>query len=138
MKILNRQEIVAAKDIQTREVPIPEWGEGVGVVVRMMTGADRNLFEKSIVAIDAEGKRSPNMDNIRLKLVAMTMVDPDGNPLFGPDELGDLAKKSAAAIDRIFAVAQELNGMAPASVEDAEKNSAPGLNGSSVSASLSH
>jgi hypothetical protein len=133
MSILTRQQIVDAQDIKTQMVEVPEWGGSV--VVRMMTGADRDRFEQSMVAIGADGKREPNLTNMRSKLVAMCAVDEQGNLLFGPDEIDHLAKKSAAAIERVFVVAQELNGLAPKEVESAVKNSAPGPSDASTSAS---
>lgn len=134
MRTLTRQEIIDIKDIHTRAVAVPEWGDDVGVIVKVMTGADRNAFDQSIIKI-VNGERIPNLDNLRLKLVALTVVDESGNVLFGQDEISDLAKKNSAAIERLFKVAQELNGLAPAAVEEAAKNSVPGPNGVSHSIS---
>jgi hypothetical protein len=133
MKILTRQEIVDVKDIQTRVVDVPEWNGSV--IVKVMSGFDRNAFDQSIVKI-IDGKRTPDLNNVRLKLVALTVVDEAGNALFGQDELADLGKKNSAAIERLFEVAQELNGMLPTAVDTAVKNSSPGPNGASLSGSL--
>lgn len=132
MKILTRQEIVDAKDIHTRFVDVPEWGGSV--IVKVMSGADRNAFDQSIVKI-IDGKRVPDLNNVRLKLVALTVIDEAGNVLFGQDELAELGKKNSAALERLFDVAQELNGMAPTAVDTAVKNSSPGPNGALLSGS---
>jgi hypothetical protein len=133
MRILTRQDIVAAQDIETETVEVPEWDGAV--IVRMMSGADRDRFENSLTTVRADGRHEANLTNMRSKLVAMCAVDEQGRPLFGPDEIDDLAKKSAAAIERLFVVAQRMNGLAPENVADAIKNSAPGLNGASPSVS---
>ena len=133
MRILTRQDIVAAQDIETETVEVPEWDGAV--IVRMMSGADRDRFENSLTTVRADGRHEANLTNMRSKLVAMCTVDEQGRPLFGPDEIDDLAKKSAAAIERLFVVAQRMNGLAPENVADAIKNSAPGLNGASSSVS---
>lgn len=133
MRILTRQDILSAQDIKSTTVEVPEWGGAV--IVRMMSGAERDQFEQSMIAIDASGKRTPNLSNMRSKLVAMTAVDEDGHYLFGLDELAQLSAKSGAAIERLFNAAQELNALTPASAEDAVKNSVPGPNGASPSVS---
>jgi hypothetical protein len=133
MRILTRQDIVAAQDIETETVEVPEWDGGV--IIRAMSGADRDRFENSLTTVRADGRHEANLTNMRSKLVAMCAVDEQGRPLFGPDEIDDLAKKSAAAIERLFVVAQRMNGLAPENVGDAVKNSAPGLNGASSSVS---
>jgi hypothetical protein len=133
MRILTRQDIVAAQDIKTETVEVPEWDGAV--IVRMMSGGDRDRFEQSLTSVLPGGRREANLTNMRSKLVAMCAVDEQGNALFGPDEINDLAKKSAAAIERLFVVAQRLNGLSPEDVGEAVKNSAPGPNGASPSVS---
>jgi hypothetical protein len=134
MRILTRQDIVDAQDIDTETVEVPEWGGAV--IVRMMSGADRDRFEQSLTTVRPDGRREANLTNMRSKLVAMCAIDEQGRLLFGPDEVEHLAAKSASAIARVFDVAQRLNGLAPDNVGEAVKNSAPGPNGASHSVSL--
>ena len=132
-KILSKSDIIAAQDLQTQEVPVPEWGGSVRV--RSLTGTERDAFETCLVKV-VDGKRVPDMDNLRAKLLAATLVDENGTPLFSVADVGDLSdlgSKSAAALDRIFGVAQRLNGMAADSVEVAVKNSEPGQSDGSTS-----
>lgn len=133
-KILSKSDILAAQDLQTQEVSVPEWGGSVRV--RSLTGTERDVFETALVKV-VDGKRIPDMDNLRAKLLAATLVDENGTPLFSIADVGDLGclgSKSAAALDRIFGVAQRLNGMAAESVEAAVKNSEPGPSDGSTSA----
>jgi hypothetical protein len=99
-----------------------------------MTGTDRDAFESSLVTIGEDGTRKPEMTNYRAKLVAMTLVDPDGKLMFGVEEIGHLAGKSAAALQRVFEAAQKLNGMGDGADEAAAKNSEAGLSEGSTSA----
>jgi hypothetical protein len=125
-KILSKSDIIAAQDLQTQDVQVPEWGGSVRV--RSLTGTERDAFETCLVKV-VDGKRVPDMENLRAKLLAATLVDENGTPLFSVGDVGDLSdlgSKSAAALDRIFGVAQRLNGMAADSVEAAVKNSEPG------------
>lgn len=133
MGALSRTAIIAAQDIRRQRVEVPEW-DGY-VFVQVMTAAERNAFDQSVITIGADGKRVTSLDNFRLKLVGRCLVDDNGKLCFGPDELDDLAAKNGAVISRLADIALEFNGMAAGSVEDATKNSAPGPSASSPSAS---
>jgi hypothetical protein len=134
VKILTRQDIVDAQDIQTETVEVPEWGGAV--IVKMMSGAQRDQYVQSATTLRPDGTRETNMVNVQSRLVVMCAVDEQGNLLFGPDEVEHLGRKSAKAIERVFTVASRLNGLGSDDVGEAVKNSAPGPNGSSPSVSL--
>jgi hypothetical protein len=129
-KILSKADILGCSDLRFETVAVPEWGGSVRV--RTLSGAERDAFEATLMKV-AGGKRVPDMDNLRAKLLAATLVDEEDKVLFGVQDLVALGRKSAVAIDRIFGVAQRLNGMAPDSVEDAIKNSATGPSAGSTS-----
>lgn len=116
MAILSRDEILTANDRKTEIVPVPEWGGEV--IVRSMSGFERDAFEAS-VAQSKNGKQTTNLSNIRARLVAKCVVDEQNRPLFvTKDDVLALGEMSAAALDRVFAVCQELNGMTKKDVED--------------------
>lgn len=121
---LTRDAILEANDLKTESVEVPEWGGSV--MVRTMTGADRDAFEDSMVTVGADGKRTPNMSNMRAKLVAMTAVDEAGNRLFSAGDVEYLSRKSADALNRVFEAAQRINGMGAEAEQVAEKNSESG------------
>lgn len=135
MSLLAKEDILAVSDLKTQDVEVPEWGGTVRV--RMMSGTDRDAFESSMVTIDAEGKRKPDLKDMKAKLVALTLVDEAGNLMFGAAEVGHLAAKSAAALERVFTVAARLNGIGAAAEDEAVKNSEAALSGSSTSDSPS-
>lgn len=116
---LNREAILKANDIEKREVYIPEWGGSV--YVRGMTGRERDQFEASIIR--QRGRNTEiNMKNARAKLVVMCTVDQEGNRLFTDADVAPLADKSAKALDRIFAAAQELSGITREDMEELTEN----------------
>ena len=47
MKALTRDEILGADDLKTESVKVPEWGGTV--LVRELTGAERDEWEASVV-----------------------------------------------------------------------------------------
>ena len=116
MALLTKAQIYNAKDHTSEVVEVPEWdGE---VMVGTMSGFARDQFEASLV-----GKGGgQNLQNIRAKLAAATIVDEAGNQMFSDSDVAKLGKKSAAALDRVFSVAQRLNRFSDADVEDLAKN----------------
>lgn len=120
MKKLTREMILNCDDLKTQEIEIPEWGGTV--TIRMMTGRERDAFEASIV--DSKGgTRAMKFDNIRAKLVAKTVIDPDTKELmFTVADVEALGNKSAAALDRIFSASQKLSKITEEDVEELVKN----------------
>ena len=131
MALLTRDEILQVQDLPTEQVHVPEWGGDV--LVRALTGAERDRFEQSIVEQRGKNTRM-NLQNIRAKLVALTVVDEQGNRIFKDEDVKWLGNKSAAALDRIFEVAQRLSGLRDEDVEELAKNSESDLSDDSTSA----
>jgi len=123
LKLLTRDAILQAEDLPTEDIEVEEWGGAVRV--RALTGAERDAFEQSIVEQRGKSTRV-NMRNIRAKLVALTVVDGDGKRLFSDKDAELLGKKSAAALDRVFEVAQRLSGLSPEDMEELSGNSEEG------------
>lgn len=133
MGILTKAEILAASDLVTQTVDVPEWGGSV--VIRAMSGAQRDAYELSLTKPGADGKFVIDPENMRAKLLLYTLVDEQGNPLFTVDDLAALSAKSAAALARVFVAAQTLNGLDRGAVDEAVKNSDGGPADSSHSGS---
>ena len=114
--MLNREAILKTDDLPRELVQVPEWGGDV--YVRTLTGTERDAFEQSMV-----GKKSKmNLDNVRARFAVLTICDEAGQRLFTDDDAKVLGDKSAAALDRVFAVAQRLNGFSSEDAEDLAKN----------------
>jgi len=129
--LLDKQAILSASDHKTEDVDVPEWGGTVRV--RTMTGRERDAFEASLAK--GEGKdRKTDLVNLRARLAGLCMVGEDGQRLFTDAEVEALGDKTAAALDRVFSVAQRLNGMTAQDVEDLAKNSGAAPSGDSTSA----
>ena len=123
-KILSRSDILGiADDIKTETVAIPEWGGSV--LVRGLTGAERDRFESGVVGEKKSDKKF-NYHNFRARLVVMSVVDDEGKFLFGPTDVQQLGEKSAAALSRVYDVAQRLSGISDDDVEELTGNSPSG------------
>jgi len=108
MSLLNRSEILDAADRTFVDVEVPEWGGQVRVGV--MTGRQRMLLQMAMEK-DREGFIE--------QVVAFCCVDAAGEPLFTAADTKALGKKSAAALERVFSVAVEVNGLTKKAVDDA-------------------
>ena len=132
MSLLSKTAILAANDLKSEDVEVPEWGGAVRV--RSFTGRERDAFEASMVR--GEGRdRKVDLTNMRARLVGLTVIDETGQRLFTDDEVDLLGAKSGAALDRIFAIAQKLNGLSGSDVEELSKNSSGVPSAVSTSAS---
>ncbi|HNB43879.1 MAG TPA: hypothetical protein PLL72_06755 [Burkholderiaceae bacterium] len=116
MNYLSRQAIIEADDLKTEDVAVPEWGGTVRV--RTMTGEARDKLGAAMIGPNGR----PDRGKFNLMLVAGSMVDENGDPLFGFDEVAELGKKSAQALQRVADVAFRLNGLGEEQVKAAEGN----------------
>ncbi len=112
---LSRDQILAAQDLKMKTINVPEWGGEV--IVRTMDGEGRDALETSLIS---NGKR--DLKNFRAKLLAQCLVDDKGNRLFTEADINALGKKNAAILARLADVANELNKLSEADVEELVKN----------------
>lgn len=114
---IDKQSVFASPDLKTESVELPEWGGTL--CVRTMTGAERDGWEASLSPVGSTG---PNLANLRARLLVKCVVDDQGARVFTDADADALGAKSAAVLERLFAVAQRLNGLAGNSVATASKN----------------
>lgn len=128
---LTRDAIFAVSDIQTEDVFVPEWNGTVKV--RGLTAAERDVYETSIVS--QRGKNVElNRQNIRAKLVALSVVDEAGVRIFADTDVRKIGEKSAAAVDLLYGVASRLSGLSKDDEDELAKNSGSDQNDDSPSA----
>jgi hypothetical protein len=116
--LLSKAAILAANDLPTKDIDVPEWGGTVRI--RSMTATDRDAFEVAQLEAQREGRAAP--DNIRARYVAACIVGEDGQPLFDESEVTKLGNKSAMALDRVFSAITGMNSIDAGAVEEAAKN----------------
>lgn len=117
--VLTRESILAASDIETEEVHIPEWKGSV--FVRGLTAGQRDKWEN--LSVTVKGKtREVTTNHLRARLAVMACVDGDGKLLFTEADIPQLGRKSSRAIDRIYEVAARLSGISDDDLDDVVKN----------------
>jgi len=115
VKRLSATDILAQEDRQFEDVFVPEWN---GIVrMRSMTGRERDALEAS--AIQGRGRdRQANLRNFRARTVAACAIGDDNKLLFDRTQVEALGNKNAAAINRLFDVAQKLSGISREDVDE--------------------
>jgi hypothetical protein len=121
MPILSRDAILTADDLAFEEVEVPEWGGSVRI--RCLTGTERDNFEASVY----KNGETPDFRNVRAKLVAKTIVDEEGNRLFTDNDVKELGRKSAGALNRVWEASSRLSGLSEDDIKELAGNSSAAL-----------
>ena len=117
MGILSKDDILAANDRKLESLHVQEWGGTV--LLRTLTGAERDEFEASTVKTGKNGRQEQDMVNFRARFVALCIVDESGKRLFTTrGAIGMLGSKSVAALQKVFNKAAEMNGMTDSDIEE--------------------
>ena len=142
MAMLTKVQILEARNKRkTLIVDVPEWFADGQVIIIELSGKERDAFEADMIQLGTNGQQKVNLRNIRAKLVARCVVDPDDfepqvNPqtgvvtgavlkqghtitrMFNDVEVNDLGDVSASALQRVFEKCQHLSGITKADVEE--------------------
>lgn len=114
-----RKSILAAEDIRSEIVEVPEWN--VKLEVRGMSGKERATFLRRTTE---PGSGEVSFEKFYPELLIATVRDPEtGDPVFEAADRETLNSKSGVALERVASVAQRLSGLAGADVEEAKGNS---------------
>lgn len=130
--MLTKEEILKANDLNYEEVEVEEWGGSVRV--RCMTGTERDAFEASIYEFTGNNAHIVR-ENFRAKLIARTLIDENGKRLFTDKEISLVGGKGAKPLDKVFKIAQKLNGLSQADEDELVKNLEGEVGDSSISIS---
>ena len=133
MALLNRNQILEAKDIKTKVIPVPEWGGDI--MIKQLSAKEYNDITMNMVNIKkmaAKQLSKKNADenledaineiaikNQKILLIIKSVVDENMKPLFTEADLELLYQKNTNVIDKIIAEIEEFNAV---STEDTKKN----------------
>ena len=127
-ELLTRAEILAADDIPSEIVPVPEWGGAVRVIG--MTVKARGKYEASFrkevrnrAGVVEVQQNTAGLLTVRERLVLLCTVDAENKQLFTAEDIPALSEKSAVAMERVVTAAKKLSGMSEEDIQELEKNS---------------
>jgi hypothetical protein len=109
-RILSRDEILAANDLPTEEVPTPEWFVNGAVLVRALSAAEWIEVGRQTMHRDGAAGDDAMLD-LMVKIPAMCIVDEHGQRLFTDADLDALGKKNPLPLKRIMDVVQRLSDL---------------------------
>lgn len=128
-----RDVLLGATKPPQETVSVPELG--ISVVVRGMTGAERDAFEVSLV--QGRGRhRDVNLKNLRAKLVTYCCIDEQGARIFTEADADALGRVRADVLNRLYTVAQRLSGITDDDAEELGKPSATATPSATSSSAL--
>lgn len=118
MPLVSKADFLAKDDSVYEQVEIPNWGE---VRLRSLTGAGRDSYLRGIMETAADGTRKFKTEDAEARLLAVSLVDEQGNLWFDNVEEGvnALRKRNADSLQRAFNVALRLNSLSAEAVEEA-------------------
>lgn len=122
--------ILGAARLKTENVAVPEWGDGVVVIVSELSGVARDAYYAK-----NNGEKNVPISIGQADLLLATVVDESGVPVLDESDIEMLRAQGSAVLDRIVEVAVRINGMQTNAVEDAAKNSEAAQSGDSGSSS---
>jgi hypothetical protein len=100
-RILSAKDILDVDDLETLDVDVPEWG---GIArLRVLNG-------EQLLQFFAKQKEMSNLQSSML-LLAMSLIDENGTPLYTEDQIAQISKKSFKVITRLAKKAMELNAL---------------------------
>jgi hypothetical protein len=115
MAILSKEQILAAQDLETETVDVPQWGGSV--LVRSMTARERGQLMANIVDQQG-GARKVKYAELQVRTCAASIVDAQGARMFDEADIAKLSRKSSGALQLVFDVAQRLSGMTDDQVKE--------------------
>jgi len=134
MALLNRNQILEAKDIKTKVIPVPEWGGDI--MIKQLSAKEYNDITMNMVNIrkmaakqlSLKKNSDENLEdainelaikNQKILLIIKSVVDENMKPLFSEADMELLYQKNTNVIDRIIAEIEDFNSV---STEDTKKN----------------
>src|SRR5438105_2172242 len=107
---LTRDDVLAPCKLHVERVPAPE--KGGDVFVRVMTGTERDAYERD------NAKSADNRINFRGRFLVRCLCDENGELLLRPEDADALGKQPTTLLDRAVSAALRINRMTNDALED--------------------
>ena len=118
-----REDILGRDDLPVEVVTVPEWR--MDVRVRALSGAERDAYTASCMKRKGkDGDFEMTFEDASARLVSRSIVDETGARVFTDADVPALSGKNAAALGRLFDVAQRLSALREEDLKEMVGNSA--------------
>ena len=96
---------------------------GVRVRLRSLTERELSAYQARVVSAQNDAQRAARLEQANRKLIALCLVDQDGNPLVPAGEDRQLAELDAADTSHLYDECAKHVGINTTDIEDLVKNS---------------
>lgn len=118
MKVLNKEDILSANDVELELLEVEEWGGAV--YIGAMSVEERLMFDDT--HCDENGKfRNLKDPNLVYDMLELTLKNEDGTKMFGRDDIKQLKSKNAKVVHKIFYKALNANYVSAEAAEVVKK-----------------
>lgn len=107
---LNRETFLAPLTVKRELVELPEMGDGASVWVYGLTAREKNELEASMMNSAWTGINRKKATQQKERTLVRCLRNEDGSRLLQPDDYAALGEWPAQIIERLYAVANRLNG----------------------------
>jgi hypothetical protein len=125
MKVFATRDLLikARPECPRDEVPAPELGAGVVLLLKGLNGRGRDEYEASMVKAKANGKGQEYvLADIRARLAVRVIVDGDGARVLTDADVPVITEWPATLLQRVFEKGKQLSGMSDEDVAEITKN----------------
>lgn len=116
--LANRAKFLQPAERRYTEIEIEDFGR-----IRLQSLSEREQADYDMSILDSKGRWSRRAaSNARRRLIALTVVDADGNRVFHDSEIDALGELDGQIANAIYEAAEAHCGSAAKQIEQAEKN----------------
>jgi hypothetical protein len=113
--MLTADQILSTQDLKRKVVPVPKWGGDI--LLQELGGAARE--ELFIWLRSQDQTKDPGLvRGFRERVIVMSAINEDGEPLFALKDAYALGRKSNDVLTELSLAAQRLSGLLPEAVEE--------------------
>lgn len=121
---LSASDIMGMSDVVTQTMLIPEWsknGKSGKIVLKSLEGAQRDAYLNSIQYVDKQGRQRYDLKGSNARLLVLSAVRPDGQPMFNRHQADALNERNAAVLERIAKKVRAMSGLDNTDDDDDER-----------------
>lgn len=131
MPLATKEQIRNAKDWDTKDVPVPDWGD---VRVRMLSTKERLSFALRF----GDEVKGEDAARLMFDVLKTACINEDGSPLFDDADFEWIVEKNWNRISMLANEVLTFVGISKEVIKEAEKNLPSAGNGEMLSACASH
>ncbi len=121
MTIANREALLKLCKRRYATVDIPE--RNITVRIQSLSENEKSQYETCLIAKNGKGIMRERLQDATRRLLALCIVDDNGNRIFTDGDLSELANLDAFVSSRIYDACQEHCGFNKGDIDETVKNS---------------